>query len=177
MMIICGKTAAKETPSSMFARRASLTAVSGSTLIKGCTTVGKFEDEKKTPEKIHIGSMMKFMIPETASVVRARDALSNPSPPNEIAANRQISSSVASDPRKGTPNAQWPKPSRVKISRIRKTSREARNESRYCTRDIGVAIKRLSSFLLRAVTMANPNPQMLDPIRFMPNSPGIRKSM
>ena len=84
MMIICGKTAAKETPSSMFARRASLTAVSGSTLIKGCTTLGKFEDEKKTPEKIHIGSMMKFMIPETASVVRARDALSNPSPPNEI---------------------------------------------------------------------------------------------
>ena len=42
---------------------------------------------------------------------------------------------------------------------------------------IGVAISRLSSFLLRAVTIENPSPQMLLPIRFMPSRPGIRKSM
>src|SRR5437773_425640 len=129
MMIICGETAAKDAPSSMLARKASLTAVSGNSLMNGCTTFGKFDDEKNTPEKIHIGSMMKFMMPDTASVVRAREALSNPNPPNEIAARTQISSKVASDlsnpnppneiaartqisskvasdPRRGTPKAQ-----------------------------------------------------------------------
>src|SRR5450759_5490296 len=116
---------------------------------------GKFADDKNTPEKIHIGSMMKFMIPDTASVVRARDAVSRPRPPKETAASRQIRNSVASEPRSGTPNAQCPKPTRVTTSRIRKTSREHRYERRYCTRDIGVAINRLSSFLLRAVTMEN----------------------
>src|SRR5438105_5264342 len=134
MINISGETVANEAPSSMFARNASFTAVSGRILMNGCTTAGKFEDEKNTPEKIHIGSMMKFMIPETASVVRAREALSNPSPPNEIAARRQTRNSVPSEPRKGTPNAQCPKPSKVKISRIRKTSLEQRNESRYWAR-------------------------------------------
>src|SRR2546430_3458667 len=92
----------------MLARRESLSAVSGSSLMNGCTTCGKFADEKKTPEKIHIGSMMKFMMPDTASVVRARDALRSPSPPNETAASTQINSKVPGDPRNGTPNAQWP---------------------------------------------------------------------
>src|SRR5439155_24345230 len=57
------------------------------------------------------------------------------------------------------------------------TRREQRKESRYCTRDMGVANSRLRSFLLRAVTIANPSPQMLEPMRFMPSNPGIRKSM
>src|SRR3954469_14438572 len=154
---ICGDTAAKDAPSSMLARRASFTAVSGSILMNGCTTFGKLDDEKKTPEKIHIGSMMKFMIPETASVVRAREAVSRPNPPNEIAPSRQMSNNVPTDPRNGTPKAQCPNPTSVNTSRIRNTSREHMNERRYCTRDIGVAISRLSSFLLRAVTMANPS--------------------
>ena len=145
--------------------------------MNGCTTLGKFADEKKTPENIHIGSMMKFIMPDTASVVRARDALRSPSPPNETAASTQINSNVPGDPRKGTPNAQWPNPRSVTISRSRKTRREQRNEKRYCARDIGVAISRLSSFLLRAVTIANPRPQMLEPIRFIPSRPGMRKSM
>ena len=145
--------------------------------MKGCAIRGKFADEKNTPEKIHIGSMIKFMIPDTASVVRARDAVRSPRPPKEIAARTQIRNSVASEPRSGTPNAQCPNPTRVTTSRIRKTRREHRYDRRYCTRDIGVAINRLSSFLLRAVTMEKPSPQMLLPMRFMPSNPGMRKSI
>src|SRR6202022_490419 len=136
---------ANDAPSSMLARSASFRAVSGSSLMKGCTALGKLADEKKTPEKIHIGSMMKFMIPDTASVVRARDAVRSPKPPKETAPRRAIKNSVTSEPRSGTPNAQCPKPSRGATSRIRNTSREHKNDSRYCTRDIGVAIRRLRS--------------------------------
>src|SRR4029077_3921965 len=118
---IWGLTAAKDAPSSMLARSASFTAVSGNSLMKGCTMRGKFADEKNTPEKIHIGSMMKLMFPDTASVVRARDAVRSPKPPKEIAASTQIRNSIASEPRSGTPNAQWPNPTRVTTSRIRKT--------------------------------------------------------
>jgi len=103
--------------------------------------------------------------------------VSKPRPPNDSAASRHIRNSVATEPRSGTPNAQCPKPTSVATSRIRKKSREHRYERRYCARDIGVAISRLSSFLLRAVTIENPSPQMLLPIRFMPSRPGIRKSM
>jgi len=49
MMIICGDTAANDAPSSMFALNASLTAVRGRRRMNGCTTLGKFADEKNTP--------------------------------------------------------------------------------------------------------------------------------
>ena len=48
---------------------------------------------------------------------------------------------------------------------------------RQAIRDIGVAIRRLSSFLRRASTMAKPTPQMLPPMMFMPSRPGMTKSM
>ncbi len=120
---------------------------------------------------------MKFMMPETASTVRARDAARSPSPPNEIAPSKEIRNRVTRDPLSGTPNAKCPNPTSVTTSRIRKTRREPRNDSRYWERDIGVAMNRFSSFLLLAVTIENPIPQMLPPMRFMPSRPGIRKSM
>ena len=56
-------------------------------------------------------------------------------------------------------------------------SRERMKLNRYSPRDIGVAMRRLSSFFLRASTIAKPTPQMPLPMRFMPSSPGITKSM
>ena len=56
-------------------------------------------------------------------------------------------------------------------------SRESTNDARYCGRDIGVAISRLSRCFRRASTIANPSPQMPLPIRFMPSRPGTTKSM
>ena len=57
------------------------------------------------------------------------------------------------------------------------TSRESRNEARYCQRGMGEATRRLRSFFWRASTMEKPSPQIAEPIRFMPNRPGTTKSI
>ena len=57
-------------PCSMLARSASIVAVSGSALMTGSTASGKRDDEKNTPETIHIGIMTRFVMPDTASIVR-----------------------------------------------------------------------------------------------------------
>ena len=73
--------------SSPEARR--LTAVSGSARMSGCTASGNRDDEKNTPEKIHIGSITRFMSPDTPSTVRGRAASSRPSEANASAESRQ----------------------------------------------------------------------------------------
>src|SRR6188474_3289601 len=128
--------------------------------MKGWIGSGKREDEKKTPEKIHIGSMARFMRPDAPSMVWARDAMSSPSDAKQSEESRQISSSSGREPRIGTPNTSTAKPSSSPTSRKSRVRRDKANEARYCQRDIGVAISRLSSRFLRASTMANPSPQM-----------------
>src|SRR2546422_1345861 len=59
-------------PSIMTARRASFSAVSGSAFTNGCIASGKRAYEKKVPDRIHIGSITRFISPETASMVRDR---------------------------------------------------------------------------------------------------------
>ncbi len=117
------------------------------------------------------------MRPETPSTVFARDAMRSPSALKASAERRQIAASSRNEPRKGTPNASAPNPSSVTTSRIRKKSRENRNESRYSLRDIGVAMKRLRRRLLRESTMANPIPHTPLPMRFIPSRPGMTKSI
>ena len=95
---------------------ASITAVSGSAWMNGCATCGKLLDEKNTPENTHIGSITRFMRPDAPSTVRARDATSNPIPPNASDDSTQIAMSCANDPRSGTPNTSVPKPSNVATS-------------------------------------------------------------
>ena len=58
-------------------------AVSGSALMTGCTKSGNRWAEKKTPETIHIGIITVFISPDAASMVRARDAINNPSALND----------------------------------------------------------------------------------------------
>ena len=53
----------------MVARRASFTAVSGRAWMNGWSASGNRDAEKKTPEKIHIGSMTRFINPDTPSTV------------------------------------------------------------------------------------------------------------
>ena len=48
--------------------------------MNGCAASGKRSDEKKMPESIHIGSITRFIRPETASIVLARLATNSPSP-------------------------------------------------------------------------------------------------
>ena len=66
----------------MTARRALRSWVSGRAWMNGWTASGNRSAEKKRPEKIHIGSMTRFIRPLTVSVVWARLAISRPIPAN-----------------------------------------------------------------------------------------------
>ena len=154
-----------------------MAAVSGSAWMNGCSAAGNRLAEKNTPEKTHMGIMMKFISPETASMVRARLATSSPSALKASAVATHTSASCHSGPRSGTPKTSAPKPSSAPTSAISSTSRANKNDSRYSALDIGEATSRFSSFCLRAYTMANPRLHMPLPIMFMPSNPGSRKSM
>src|SRR2546430_1670211 len=71
-----GQCAHSGSPSVITACSASFSAVSGSSLMSGCTMSGKCFDEKNTPDTMYIGSMTRFISPETASIVLARQATS-----------------------------------------------------------------------------------------------------
>src|ERR1700739_1358062 len=107
---------------------------------------GKRLAEKKTPERIHIGSMTTFMSPETPSVVRARDATSNPRPENDMDISTQRNTTSNIDPRNGTPKTSHAKPRKATTSTTSITSRDSRKDIRYCQRGIGEATSRLSRF-------------------------------
>src|ERR1700737_3230632 len=62
----------REATCKMVARRALFRAVRCSSLIKGCSIAGNRCEEKKTPEKIHIGSITRFISPLTLSSFWAR---------------------------------------------------------------------------------------------------------
>src|SRR6476660_7176126 len=113
--------------------------------MKGWIGSGKREDEKNTPEKIHIGSIARFMSPDAPSMVWAREAISSPSEAKQSEDSRQINKSSGRDPRIGTPNTSTAKPRSSPTSRNSSVSRDKAKEARYCQRDIGVAISRLSS--------------------------------
>src|SRR6185369_16068186 len=71
-----------DAPSFISARSTLLSAVSGSAWMNGCRICGNRSEEKNVPDSNHIGSMMKFINPETPSIVVGRAATSNPSPEN-----------------------------------------------------------------------------------------------
>src|SRR5215213_6015411 len=86
----------------MCPRSASLTAVSGSARITGCTTAGNRCAEKNTPDRIHIGTCTRLTRPETASIVRGRAASSRPIALNASDAITQMTIRSTMPPRPGT---------------------------------------------------------------------------
>ena len=58
--------------------------------MNGWAASGNRSEEKKTPEKSHIGSMTRFISPLTVSVVLARQATSRPIPANARAPSTSI---------------------------------------------------------------------------------------
>ena len=68
--------------------------------MNGWAESGNRSDEKKTPEKSHIGSMTRFISPLMASVVVARQATNRPIPANARApttSTRMTSAEAAAD--------------------------------------------------------------------------------
>lgn len=64
----------------------------------GWTMAGNFWAEKKTPDAIHIGIIVKFISPEAASIVRAREAMSSPRALKESEPKMQSTARSASEP-------------------------------------------------------------------------------
>ena len=96
----------------------------------GCTKSGNLCDEKNTPETIHIGIITEFIRPDAASMVRAREAISNPRALNDIEASTQSNTRSTMEPRTGTPNTTAPNPSTTPTSTTSIKSRESRNDSK-----------------------------------------------
>src|ERR1700691_2780244 len=140
-------------------------------------TAGKRVAEKKTPDKIHMGSMTRFISPEADSMVVAREATSSPSAENarEVSTHRNPNCHI--DPRNGTPNTSRANPRNPTTSITSIDSRDSRYDNKYCQRGMGEATSRLSNFFCLDSTIEKPNPQIAEPIRFMPSSPGTTKSM
>ena len=60
------------------ARKASTTAVRGKAWMNGWIDSGNREAEKNTPEKIHIGSITRFISPDAPSMVCTREDTRRP---------------------------------------------------------------------------------------------------
>src|SRR5579862_3500157 len=110
---------------------------------------GKRDAEKKTPDRIHIGSMTRFINPDAASIVFAREATNKPSAENDNEVSTHRIASSSRDPRNGTPKTSFAKPRKATTSITSITNRERIYDARYCQRGIGDATSRLSSFFCR----------------------------
>src|SRR6267154_905062 len=97
----------------MTARSASFRSVSGSAFTTGIIASGKRAYEKNVPDRIHIGSITRFISPDTASMVRARLATSMPSPANDRAPSTVMNATAANEPRTPTWNTPQPAPHEV----------------------------------------------------------------
>src|SRR4029078_13561949 len=91
-------------PSFINARHPLLSAVIGSAWMNGCRSCGRRSDEKNVPDSNHIGSMMKFINPETPSIVVGRAATSKPIPENVKPPSIVISVTLNHEPRTVKPN-------------------------------------------------------------------------
>src|SRR6185369_6945427 len=107
------------------ARRMLLSAVNGSAWMNGCSACGNRSDEKNVPDSNHIGSMMKFINPDTPSMVVGRAATSNPIPENVKPPSPVINATLNHEPRTVKPKARVAKMSTAATSSTRNTRRES----------------------------------------------------
>src|SRR6185503_19985436 len=94
-----------DAPSFINARRTLLSAVSGRAWMNGWKTCGNRSYEKNVPDNNHIGSMMKFIKPETPSIVVGRAATSSPIPENVKPPSTVINATLSHEPRTVNPKA------------------------------------------------------------------------
>src|SRR5262249_57239324 len=117
-------------PSFITARNASFRAVSGSALIAGWRKSGNLAYEKKVPDSSHIGSITRFIIPDTPSIVFGREATSSPTPAKDSDPISATMPRLTIEPWTATPKTTQPKMTTIATSNDRKTSRDIINESR-----------------------------------------------
>jgi hypothetical protein len=118
------------------------------------------------PEKIHIGSITRFIKPLTVSVFLARLAIKRPIPAKDRAPTISTTAISQRWPRIGMPNLKTPRASSTATSGIRNVNRASRMASRKSRLGMGVAVNRLSSLPIRKLTIRKPTPQRPPPMVF-----------
>src|SRR6185369_17111976 len=73
--------------------------------MNGCRICGNRSEEKNVPDSNHIGSMMKFIKPDTPSLVVGRAATSNPTPEKVNPPSTVIKATLSHEPRTVKPKA------------------------------------------------------------------------
>src|SRR5262245_55723492 len=95
-------------PSFITALRVLLRAVRGRALMKGWKTSGNLEAEKNVQERSHIGSITRFMRPETPSMVLGLAETNSPRPAKDIAPTSATRTRSKNEPCTETPNTSHP---------------------------------------------------------------------
>src|SRR5262245_59383194 len=98
--------------------------------MNGCRICGNRSEEKNVPESNHIGSMMKFINPETPSIVFGRAATKRPMPEKVKPPSSVIRETLNQEPRTVKPKANHAKTTTATTSTIRNTNRERMKEKR-----------------------------------------------
>src|ERR1041385_8500401 len=98
--------------------------------MKGCSTCGNRSDEKNVPDNSHIGSTMKFIRPDTPSIVVGAPPPSNPTPEKVKPPSTTINVTLNHEPRTVKPKTSHAKTTTAATSRTRKIRRESMNESK-----------------------------------------------
>src|ERR1044071_9730775 len=98
--------------------------------MNGCRSCGNRSDEKNVPDNNHIGSMMKFINPETPSIVVGRAATSNPIPEKVKPPSIVVNTTLSHEPRTVKPNTSHAKTTTAATSSTRNTRRDNMNESK-----------------------------------------------
>src|SRR5688572_2556409 len=129
-MEICIQLEESVAPSFINARSTEISAVNGRALMNGCRNWGKRSDEKNVPDSNHIGSMMKFIRPETPSIVVGRAATSSPSPEKVKPPSMVMKVRLNHDPRTVKSKTSRANTITAATSSTRNTSRDNINENR-----------------------------------------------
>src|SRR5688572_33109517 len=129
-MEICIQLEESVAPSFINARSTEISAVNGRALMNGCRNWGKRSDEKNVPDNNHMGSMMKFIKPDTPSIVVGRAATSNPIPEKVKPPSTVINVRLSHDPRTVKSNTSHAKTITAATSSTRNTRRDSMNENR-----------------------------------------------
>ena len=124
-----------------------------------------------------MGSITRFINPDAASIVLAREADQQSQRRKRQRSQHHRNPNCHSEPAKRHPEGQPRKAQKDRNLDDQQQQPREQKRSRYCQRGIGEATIRLSSFFCRASTMAKPSPHIAEPIRFIPSSPGTTKSM
>src|SRR5262249_62032625 len=117
-------------PSFITARNASFRAVSGSALIAGWRKSGNLAYEKKVPDSSHIGSITRFIIPETPSIVLGREATSSPTPAKDSDPISATMPRLTIEPWTATPKTSQPNATTIATSNDRNTSLDIMKDRR-----------------------------------------------